>query len=121
MQNKQEVADAIFKSIDVIVNKKLEKLTFDTTIIGQVTGIDSKRGYSINYRNKIIYAQPLGNITYQSGDIVYILVPNNDSNLTKFILGKISAEQLPEATQYHLRRENAVLKETLQLQIGRHV
>mgnify|MGYP003448128731 FL=1 len=33
MQNKQEIADAIFNSIDVIVDKKLETLAFNKTIV----------------------------------------------------------------------------------------
>lgn len=117
MQNKQEIADAIFKSIDVIVNKKLEQLAFDRTIVGEIVEEDSRRGYKIKYQDSFIYAHAICDATYKKNDIVYVLIPNNSSKRVKFIIGKISASQQEQAAEYRLRRENAILRETLQLLI----
>jgi hypothetical protein len=45
MQNKMEVANALFDSIDIIIDKKLEKLGFDRTIVAEVIAEKTVDGY----------------------------------------------------------------------------
>lgn len=88
MQNKQEVANAIFDSIDIIVNQKLQKLAFNTTIIGRVNKRYSNMDYEVIYQDRKIRAMSLGPI-YEEDSMVYVMVPNNKSDYSAFILGVI--------------------------------
>lgn len=88
MQNKQEVANAIFDSIDIIVNQKLQKLAFNTTIIGRVNKRYSNMGYEVIYQDRKIRAISLGPI-YEEDNMVYVMIPNNKSDYSAFILGVI--------------------------------
>ena len=88
MQNKQEVANAIFDSIDIIVNQKLQKLAFNTTIIGRVNKRYSNMDYEVIYQDRKIRAISLGPI-YEEDNMVYVMVPNNKSDYSAFILGVI--------------------------------
>jgi hypothetical protein len=49
MQSKKEVADSIFSSIDIIVNRKLEKLAFNKTIIVEINRVLPNGAYEIKY------------------------------------------------------------------------
>lgn len=88
MQNKQEVANAIFDSIDIIVNQKLQKLAFNTTIIGRVNKRYSNVDYEVIYQDRKIRAISLGPI-YEENNMVYVMIPNNKSDYRAFILGVI--------------------------------
>lgn len=88
MQNKQEVANAIFDSIDIIVNQKLSKLAFNTTIIGRVNKRHSNTDYEVIYQDRKIRAISLGPI-YEEDNMVYVMIPNNKSDYSAFILGII--------------------------------
>lgn len=88
MQNKQEVANAIFDSIDIIVNQKLSKLAFNTTIIGRVNKRHSNTDYEVIYQDRKIRAISLGPI-YEEDNMVYVMIPNNKSDYSAFILGVI--------------------------------
>lgn len=88
MQNKQEVANAIFDSVDIIVNQKLSKLAFNTTIIGRVNKRYSNVDYEVIYQDRKIRAISLGPI-YEENNIVYVMIPNNKSDYSAFILGVI--------------------------------
>lgn len=88
MQNKQDVANAIFDSIDIIVNQKLSKLAFNTTIIGRVNKRHSNTDYEVIYQDRKIRAISLGPI-YEEDNMVYVMIPNNKSDYSAFILGVI--------------------------------
>ena len=88
MQNKQEVANAVFDSIDIIVNQKLQKLAFNTTIIGRVNKRYSNMDYEVIYQDRKIRAISLGPI-YEKDKMVYVMIPNNKSDYSAFILGVI--------------------------------
>lgn len=93
MQNKQEVANAIFDSIDIIVNQKLQKLAFNTTIIGRVNKRYSNIDYEVIYQDRKIRAMSLGPI-YEEDKMVYVMIPNNKSDYSAFILGVIDTTGL---------------------------
>lgn len=118
MQNKQEIADAIFNSIDVIVDKKLEALAFNKTIVAQIVApFDAEKGYLVKSQNISFFARPIGAEVYTQGDIVYILVPNNSSNQARFIIGcpstSSSTQMLLIETVSRLAEENRILKQAI--------
>lgn len=118
MQNKQEIADAIFNSIDVIVDKKLEALAFNKTIVAQIAEpFDAEKGYLVKSQNISFFARPIGAEVYTQGDIVYILVPNNSSNQARFIIGcpstSSSTQMLLIETVSRLAEENRILKQAI--------
>lgn len=120
MQNKQEIADAIFNSIDVIVDKKLEALAFNKTIVAQIAApFDAEKGYLVKSQNISFFAHPIGAEVYTQGDIVYILVPNNSSNQARFIIGYPSTSSSTQTplieTISRLTEENRILKQAILL------
>lgn len=126
MQNKQEIADAIFNSIDVIVDKKLEALAFNKTIVAQIAApFDVEKGYLVKSQNISFFARPIGAEVYTQGDIVYILVPNNSSNQARFIIGcpstSSSTQTLLTETVSRLVEENRILKQAILLMANGNV
>lgn len=99
MQNKMEIADAFCKAVDIIVDRKLEKLAFNYTIVGQIktdfkpTSANITTEYPIEYQNKTFFARPLDTqAIYSGGDMVYILVPNQAEDRTYYILGLVKVQ-----------------------------
>lgn len=98
MQTKMEIADAFCKSVDIIVDRKLEKLAFNSTIVGRVAGPPNNNVYQIEYQDKIFTARPLDvSQEYSENDYVYILVPNNAENRTRYIMGTVQLQAAPAA------------------------
>jgi hypothetical protein len=81
--------DSIFESIDTIVDKRLEDLAFDTTIICRITD-DSKSNvgeYTVSDGN-VIYLAYSEDQGYKSGESVRVAIPNSDFSRKKFIIGR---------------------------------
>ena len=114
MQGKQEIADSIFTSIDVIVDRKLEQLAFDKTIIGEIiaTPYENKsQCYTVRYQDRTIDAVPIGAVSYNKKNMVYVVTPNNNNKYMSFILGLYNIEDLQNATSVHsLALEEEILR-----------
>lgn len=113
MQNKMEVANALFDSIDIIIDKKLEKLGFDRTIVAEVIADKTADGYQVKYQDSKFNARPIGNTEYSIGDYVYVVILSNNMKRAKFIYGKVQKGEAPIAAPYNqlsLQREINALK-----------
>lgn len=88
MNEQQKIVNEIFKSIDIITDKKIQDTSYSMSITGQI--IERIKGsdmYKINYQNEEIRAQSLGG-SYTQGDTVIILMPDKRMDSLKFILGR---------------------------------
>ena len=86
-----KIEQEIFKSIQTIAKRLIDKSGFDKTIQGLVIGTPTTEDpfYIVKNDNAQYRAKYSGSETIQIGDSVYLLIPNNDTANTKFILGKI--------------------------------
>jgi hypothetical protein len=81
--------ESIFDSIKIIVDKELEELAFDTTIVCRI--IDDSNSKNGKYKvtdGSITLDAYSENSEYKSGESVRVTVPNNDYSQKKFIIGK---------------------------------
>ena len=90
----QTLSDAILKSVDIIVDKKLSELEYNTTINGQIVDDSkSKNGiYTVKYETSTFVAYS-SDISLVNGDIVQVLISNNNSSDTRIILNKVISEE----------------------------
>lgn len=123
MQSKKEVADSIFSSIDIIVNRKLEKLAFNKTIIGEINRVLPNGAYEIKYQDRLFTAVSVSDNTYAKGIMVYVLLPNNNSSNTSFILGALAPEDVTtvitkiSSSIETLEKQQKILTEALTLSL----
>lgn len=88
MNEQQKVANEIFKSIDIITDKKIQDTPFAMSITGRIIErIKSSDMYTVNYQNEEIRALSMG-AAYNQGDTVVILIPDKRMDSLKFILGR---------------------------------
>ena len=90
----QTLSDAILKSVDIIVDKKLSELEYNTTINGQIVDDSkSKNGiYTVKYETSTFIAYS-SDTSLVKGDIVQVLISNNNSSDTRIILNKVISEE----------------------------
>ena len=87
-----KIEQEIFKSIQTIAKRLIDKSEFDKTIQGLVIAVpvgENDTMYTIKYENAQYHAKYSGQESIQIGDIVCVLIPNNITSNTKFILGKV--------------------------------
>lgn len=120
MQNKQEVANAIFESIDVIVDKKLESLDFDKTVIAEVIKNNNDGSYQVTYQGTKFIAYSIAGQSYEIKTSVYVLLPNNTTERHSFILGATGANASLSTSysNYNLTREIDLLRQQQNLLIN---
>lgn len=91
-----EITQIICNSIDMIVTERLAKAPFDRTIMGIVQSFEGVNNneqkasskYKISFQDSIFYAyDSIKTQRYNKGDLVYILVPENDFSKQKIIMG----------------------------------
>lgn len=85
-----KIEQNICEAIDIIVNKAISQANYDKTIEATIIKcIDQTIGkYSVKYQDSSFYAYSNDlNTIYQKGTNVYILIPSNDMNKEKTILG----------------------------------
>lgn len=85
----QDLVENLFKSIDTIVNKRIENLPYDKTIIAHIEDNSqaSKGKYVVNDGTSSFDAYS-ENTTYQINENVYVNVPQGDFQKQKTITGK---------------------------------
>jgi hypothetical protein len=78
----ETIKDNIYKTIDVIVDQRIEDLKLDKTVKGTIQQcVNSSLGeYKINYNGGIItaYTKPDDTTVYYKNMAVYINIPEND-------------------------------------------
>ena len=91
----QDYCEIICQAVDTIVEKRIEGLNFDKTIVCTVVD-DSKAGSGI-------YTVDMGSRTFEASssltdlkknNSVYVTIPGNDFNQPKIIVGKATSEEL---------------------------
>ena len=85
-----KITSSILESINILIDHKLSQLQFDKTIICTIvkcTNID-KGEYQVSYMDSKFLAYSLNkNINYNTNDIVYVKIPENNFNAKKIIEG----------------------------------
>lgn len=104
----KQITDNLFKSVDMLIEKKIKQLGFNKTIVCTIINVEKiinnnelvSYYYLINYSGVILKGYLPSEFSkirqiespYKVGDEVYVLVPNNDFNNKLFILGTVDKE-----------------------------
>lgn len=75
MNRKQE---ELLQAVDVVIKKRLEESMFNYKIEGKITEVIDTNTYRVEIQNNISEIKSMNGITYQVGDVVYIVVWNNN-------------------------------------------
>lgn len=86
-----QISENLFAAIDILIQERLKNLSFDKTIIGSIIN-KNETEYLISYQNNKITAY--SDISYEEGDSVYILIPENNFENKCFILGKYQGNEV---------------------------
>lgn len=98
MANTQEMIENLFKSIDIIADKKLKELEYDKTITCSI--LDNKyasRGEYTVSDGATVFKAYADITTYQVGQYVYVKIINGDFSNQKLIIGKYTDDD----TEYY--------------------
>lgn len=77
-----------FESIKVIVDGRLNDLSYDTTVVATITDdSDKERGHYIVSDGTITFDAYVNDMNYKSGDQVRVSIMNGDWSKKKFIIG----------------------------------
>lgn len=93
------IEENIFKAINIIAKRIVDKTPRDVTVIGTIyPGTEEeykKNQYRVKYGDVYYLASAINYYDgyYLEGELVYMLIPQNDRSNTKFILGRV--EPLP--------------------------
>ena len=84
----KEIQEKLIAYVDVIITTYLSQLKFNTTIEGVILSQVSSSLYKVKINNIEYSAKCLNGITYQTNDVVDILIRNNNFS-EKIILWKV--------------------------------
>ena len=88
-KDNNQMLDEIFQAIDVITQKRLDKLQFDKTITCKIINAENaEEGMYVVDDGSTQFLAFSENTTYSEGTWVYVTIPNGDFNLQKNIVGK---------------------------------
>lgn len=101
------ITNNIFSSVKMLADKAVTSYKTDRSVVGTIVSIqDVATGeYGVEYNSIIITAKSIGNEQYNIKDKVYLLIPDNDFENTKFILG------LSTKNSSNLTEENPIDKQ----------
>ena len=99
------IKDSVYKAIDVIVGKRIEDLHLDKTIEAIVEDcIDiTSHKYRLRYGSGVFDAYAMNDDIYMPDTAVYVLIPENDFNKKKTIIGRANT-----GTQTNINEEQSV-------------
>lgn len=83
----KDIHNAIYKTIDKIVEQRLKEYDVDLTYKGVVVKATSSNKYKVNINGDEFNCYSLNDFKYNAGDVVYVLVPRKIWH-DKVILGK---------------------------------
>ena len=87
-----DLASNILDAIEILTDKKLQEAKFDRTIQATILNCvsNTKGEYRCRYQDsKFLAYTPNPDVTYEENALVYILIPGNDWDATKTILGTV--------------------------------
>ncbi len=73
-----KIREEIFKSIDILVDEKLKRLRFNYMVNGLITEVIDNGTYKVDIFNREDIIKSMNGTQYQVGDVVYIVVWNNN-------------------------------------------
>lgn len=95
--NSTTILERLFSAIDVIVDKKLEKVLFNSTIVAEIIKEEAPDKESLCFvlkkQDSEFKAYTLFPIDLKIGDKVSVLIPNGDMNKKKYILGLLTTKE----------------------------
>lgn len=75
----REYEDKLLQAIDEIVINRIEQLsTFNKTVKGKITQVLTAPKYEVQIGGELFTAKAINSATYSVGNVVYILVINNN-------------------------------------------
>ena len=83
-----KINENLFSAIDIIIAKRLEQLAFDRTIVCTIKQalVEKPNWYIVSYRD--LSFEVFSNIdSLKPGDQVYVLIPENNEENRRFIIG----------------------------------
>ena len=86
------LANSLLDAVEILTNKKIDEAKFDRTIQATVLSCTSntKGEYKCQYQDsKFIAYAPNPDVTYSENTLVYVLIPGNDWDAIKTILGTV--------------------------------
>jgi hypothetical protein len=103
MANSNKVdSNTIFKALDVIINKRIEDLDLDKTVVATIEKplYPARDGsHRVKYNTGVFTAYaPVGTV-YAPNTTVYVLIPQGDFSKKKNILGTASSYYVGNTTQ----------------------
>lgn len=101
--------ESLFKGVDILIDKKLESLAYDTTDICTITdNSESKNGKYRVTDGSVSYIAYSDTDNFKVGDQVRVNIPNNDYTQQKFIVGKYTSEDSTKPITYVSPLDNVV-------------
>lgn len=80
--------EELLEAIDILINKRLGELEFNYKIEGKIIEIVSTDTYKVEIQNNISEIKSMNDTIYQVGDVVYIIVFNNNYSDKKILCKK---------------------------------
>lgn len=82
--------EVLCQAVDEIINKRLEGISYDKTIICTIISDDTKEQgiYRVSNNDLIEFNAYSSNTSYRKGDNVYVQIPGGDWNQQKIIIAK---------------------------------
>ncbi|MBS4539829.1 hypothetical protein GOQ27_15245 [Clostridium sp. D2Q-11] len=77
----------ILEACNILIDAKLKSMKFNKTLEGKVTEVIDSSTYKVNINNEEYKIRKLNDDIYQVGDIVFVLIINNNFS-NKVILSK---------------------------------
>jgi len=101
-----EIENNIVDAIELLTKDTIAKARLDKTVIATVVSCVNKvKGiYNVKYQEAIVEAYSSPNASYKNTDKVYMLIPMNDIEADKFILGKVGGNTYNGANERELTK-----------------
>ena len=86
--------ESLFQSVDILVHKRLEDVSYDSTIVCTITDTsDSKNGKYRVTNGSMTYFAYSDQSDFKNGDQVRVNIPMGDYSQKKFIIGKYVSDE----------------------------
>ena len=94
--NSQKYDETLFKAMEILIDKKIEQVSFDTTIEATITNADraSEGIYTVSNGSSLFSAYST-ETEYKVNDAVMVTIPQGDYSKQKIIIGKQPNETGP--------------------------
>lgn len=73
-----EISEIILTTIDRLIDGKLRNFKYNHMVSGLITEVISDSTYKVRIQDNIETIKSMNNDTYQVGDVVYVVVWNNN-------------------------------------------